>query len=67
MILYDPLWEYMKKNGITQYYLGIHGIGHSTITRLKHNQHVTTETLDRLCDILNCRIEDILVFKKSKK
>ena len=66
MISYDPLWEYMKKKGVTQYFLGMNGIGHSTITRLKHNQPVTTETLDRLCDILSCRIEDILVFRKKQ-
>ena len=37
-----------------------HNINRSLINRLKHNQNVETNTLDRLCNILHCRIEDIV-------
>jgi DNA-binding Xre family transcriptional regulator len=55
----------MKEKEVSQYYLATHGIGHATITRLKRNQPVTTETIDRLCDILSCRIEDVMEYKRK--
>ena len=65
MIVYDRLWEYLKKSGVTQYRLIADGISHSTLTRLKRNQPVTTETLDKLCNILCCKLEDIAEYKKD--
>lgn len=65
MIVYDRLWKYLKKSGVTQYRLISDGISHSTLTRLKRNQSVTTETLDRICNILNCKLEDIAEHKKD--
>ncbi len=65
MIIYDKLWEYLKKSGITQYRLVSEGISHSTLTRLKRNQPVTTETLAKLCAILSCKLEDIAEYKEK--
>ncbi len=64
MIKYDRLWEYLKKSGVTQYRLIVSGISTSTISRLKHNQPVTTETLDKLCTILDCGLDEIVEFVK---
>ena len=60
MIRYDRLWDTMKEKGITQYRL-IKGYGFSAgqIGRLKKNMHVSTHTLETLCSILECRLEDI--------
>ncbi len=60
MIVYDRLWETMKKRGITQYKL-VHGYGFSTgqLDRLRKNEGVNTYTINSLCRILNCRVEDI--------
>ncbi len=66
MIKYDRLWEYLKKSGVTQYRLIVSGISTSTISRLKHNQPVTTETLDKLCTILDCGLDEIVEFVKVK-
>ena len=60
MIRYDRLWEYMEKTGMTQYRLVKLGISNSTITRLKRNETVNTETIGKLCGILNCEVEDIM-------
>lgn len=61
MIKYDRLWQTMKDRGITQYDLYTHyNINRAQIFRLKHNQNVQTNTLDRLCNILQCNIEDIM-------
>lgn len=66
MINYDRLWDYIKKNGVSQYRLNLLGISHSTLTRLKRNQPVSTETLDKLCTILDCELEDIAKFEKDE-
>ncbi len=65
MIIYDRLWNTMALKGVTQYRLITNGISHSTLSRLKKNQPVNTDTLDKLCGILECNIEDILEYKKG--
>ena len=64
MIVYDRLWDTMALKGVTQYKLITNGISHSTLTRLKNNQPVNTDTLNKLCSILNCQIEEIVEYKK---
>ena len=66
MINFDRLWDYIKKNGVSQYRLNLLGISHSTLTKLKRNQPVSTETLDKLCTILDCELEDIAKFEKDE-
>ena len=60
MIKYDRLWSTLKEKGITQYEL-IHkyGVSAGQLSRLRSNESVTTHTLDVLCRILGCRLEDI--------
>lgn len=61
MISYQRLWETMQQRGITQYDLYTHhNVNRSLLDRLRHNQNVETNTIDRLCNILNCRVEDIM-------
>ncbi len=64
MIVYNRLWDTMALKGITQYMLVTNGISHSTLTRLKKNQTVSTETLNKLCSILDCKIEEVVEYKK---
>ena len=66
MITYDRLWETMKKKGISQYRLQVEGISNSTLTRLKHNEPVTTETIDKLCRIIGCPVEDMMEYKEKE-
>ncbi|MBR3999948.1 MAG: helix-turn-helix transcriptional regulator [Clostridia bacterium] len=61
MIKYDRLWQTMKQRGITQYNLYTHhGVNRSLLDRLRHNQNIEMNTIDKLCNILNCRVEDIM-------
>ena len=62
MIVYDRLWKQMEEKKISQYRLGKAGLSQSTLTRLKNNEVVTTETLDKICSLLHCRLEDIAEF-----
>lgn len=61
MVTYDRLWETMKAKGVTQYRLiKYYGISAGQIGRLKKNMYVSTHTLDVLCNILKCPVEDIM-------
>ena len=61
MIVFDPLWETLKKRGYTTYTLRFKfKMSHETVQRLQKNQSVTTFTLNRLCNLLNCPLEEII-------
>lgn len=61
LITYDKLWKTMKEKGISQYDLYTkYNMNRSQLDRLRHNKNVTVITLDRLCNILDCRVEDII-------
>ncbi len=63
MISYQPLWATMKCRGISQYKL-IKDYHFSTgqLDRLRKNESVSTNTLDMLCSILNCTLEEVAVY-----
>ncbi|MCR4671253.1 MAG: helix-turn-helix transcriptional regulator [Saccharofermentans sp.] len=64
MIVYDRLWETMSKKGISQYKLiKEYGISSGQLDRLRKNAPVSTFTLDKLCKILDCRIEEIAEYQ----
>ncbi|MBR7178744.1 MAG: helix-turn-helix transcriptional regulator [Oscillospiraceae bacterium] len=61
MIKYDRLWVTMQQKGITQYDLYTHhNINRSLLDRLRNNKNVEINTIDRLCNILQCRVEEIM-------
>lgn len=63
LIVYDPLWETMRRRGITTYALiKDHSFSRGTLDSLKHNRNISTATLNDLCRILSCRVEDILEY-----
>ena len=68
MISYAPLWETMEKRRATTYTLQFKGgISSSTIRRLKANESVSTNTLDALCKILDCTLDDIVAYLPDEK
>ena len=68
MITYKPFYETIKKRGITTYKLvNDYGISRSLLDRLKHDKPISTVTLNDLCNICNCRVEDILEYVEDKK
>lgn len=60
MITYNKLWKTMNEKGISQYKLiNEYKVSAGQLTRLRNNANVNTHTLNMLCKILNCRLEDI--------
>lgn len=67
MISYEPLYKTLKEKGISTYKLiNEYGISRSLLDRLKHNRPISTVTLNDLCSILHCRVEDILQFIEER-
>lgn len=60
MIQFNKLWKLMEVKGISTYYLREQcGIDSKTIRRLHANENTETKTLNKLCAVLGCRLEDI--------
>ena len=67
LISYKPLFETMHKKNITEYQLIFNqGLSANTIHRIKKGLPITTKTLDTLCFILDCEIQDIIAHDKSE-
>lgn len=66
MIDYSPFWITLKNSSETTYTLiNKHHISSAIIDKLRKNKPMNTTTLNDLCRILNCRIQDILQYIPS--
>lgn len=60
MIVFNKLWKVMEEKGVSTYMLREKcGIDSKTIRRLRANENIETKTLNKLCSVLKCRLEDI--------
>jgi putative transcriptional regulator len=66
MIVFDRLWATMKRKGVSQYRL-IQDYKFSTgqLDRLRKNENVNTYTLDQLCRILDCGLDEIAEYRSD--
>ena len=63
MISYAPFWETLKNSQESTYTLvNKYGISSSTIYRFRHGRPVSSETLNTLCHILDCRIDQLIEY-----
>lgn len=71
MLSFEPLRRMLKERHITTYYLrnkcGDYNLDSKTIQRLMNDQSVSTNTLDALCNILQCEVSDLLKFYSDSK
>lgn len=66
MIGYSPFWETLNKSDETTYSLiNKHHISSAIIDKLRRNKPMNTTTLNDLCRILDCRLEDIAQYVPS--
>ena len=66
MISYEPLFQTMKEKGITSYRLGKMGFPLSNYYAMKHGENISTHTLDQLCKLLQCQVEDIIKYVETE-
>ncbi len=68
MIIFNKLWNLLEEKGFSTYTLREKcGIDSKTIRRLKANENIETKTLNKLCNILDCKLEDIAEFIKDNE
>lgn len=66
MISYKPFYNTLLKRGITEYHLIYReGFSAHTLYRMKQGKNITLKTLDTLCFILNCNVDDIIEYVKD--
>lgn len=67
MIDYSPFWETLKASEETTYTLiNSHHISSATIDKLRKNKPMNTTTINDLCRILKCNIQDIARYVPSE-
>jgi len=58
----------MKEKQISQYRLiQYYRFSSGQINRLKKNEYVSTHTIETLCKILDCKVEDIMEYRPGQK
>ena len=63
MISYEPMWETMRRKNITTYSLiKNNNFSKGTLDSLKPGRNISTLTLNDICRILDCRVEEELVY-----
>ena len=66
MIDYSPFWNTLENSNETTYSLiNKHHISSAIIDKLRKNKPMNTTTLNDLCRILNCRLEEIAQYVPS--
>ena len=61
MIVFDPLWDTMKRKKISQYALiRDYSVSTGTLDALRKNRSVTLHTVNELCRILQCDVSDVI-------
>ena len=66
MISYEPFYTTLKEKNMTTYKLiKEYNISRSLLDRLKHNKPLSTVTIDDLCRILHCKVEDIMKYTEN--
>ena len=67
MIHFAPLFEKLKKENKSQFFLIKNGVDSRIMDRLRHNRNVETKTLSKICRILNCRLDEIAEYAPDKE
>lgn len=68
MIVFNKLWQTMKDKNVSQYQLiKKHGFSTGQLDRLRKNQNVNSYTLNYLCEILDCKLENIAEYIKEEQ
>ncbi len=68
MMSFDPLWRTMKEKDVTVYkLLEVYKFSHGTYDSIKQGRNVTLNTIEQLCKILHCRVEDIVEYREDEE
>ena len=67
-INYKPLWKLLIDKDLKKKdFCEMAGISPASVTKMGKCGHVTTETLEKICLALDCRVEDILELQPGEQ
>lgn len=68
MITFEPLWQLLKHRGMTRnQFKEAYDINNSMMDRLRNNKYISTRSLNHLCQILDCKVENIILFLPDRE
>lgn len=68
MISYKPFFKTLKRKNITQYQLiKDYNIRTSLLDKLRNDKNIYVSTLNDICNILECGLEDVIEYTPDKK
>lgn len=66
VITFDPLWKTLKEKKISQYdLLNKFKMSRGMLDNLKHDRSITLNTLNDLCNMLDCDVADIIEYNRD--
>lgn len=67
MISYEPFWQTLKEKNVSQYQLiNVYKVSAGQLSRMRAGENISTHTINMLCEILDCRVQDIILYKKCE-
>lgn len=66
-IKYDKLFRLLKERGVTTYQIRKEKIiSESSLQKLREGKPISTSTIERMCDLLDCQPGDIMEYVKEE-
>ena len=66
-INYNKLWDTLADRGMTKYTLiKYFDLSPRLISKFQHNEPINTTTIEKLCSILQCKVEDIVTYEEDE-
>jgi len=67
-VSYKKFFHVMIEKGMTNAQLQKQaGLSANIITRLKRNHYISLESIESICRVMNCKVDDILEFVPDEK
>ncbi len=64
---YDNLWKVLENKSMSKEDLKrATGMSSATIAKLSKNENINMKSLEKICEVLNCEVEDIIKFIAEK-
>ena len=65
-VKYEKLFQRLKEDSITGVELAKNaGFSDNIMTRIRRNEYISLESVEKICKVLNCKIDDIIEFESK--
>ena len=65
-VKYEKLFQRLKEDSITGVELAKNaGFSDNIMTRIRRNEYISLESVEKICKVLKCKIDDIIEFESK--